>query len=435
MKESIYRDYVEILNSELILARGCTEPISIAYAAAKAREVLGTMPESCHVKCSGNIVKNVNGVIVPKAGGLRGIEIAAILGIVGGNAKAELDVLKSVTEDDSKEAAKLLASGFCSCELVQGVSNLYLTVEVIKGADRALVEITDYHTNITRIQRNETVLLERKNNKSLKTRNLKESLSVAGIIQFADSVNTEDVANTLDMQLHCNLDIASVGLRGGWGAEVGKILMEKNAVDDIEIRAAATAAAASDARMNGCDLPVVINSGSGNQGITVSIPVYIYAKESGATHDEMLRALAVSNLIALHQKRYIGNLSAYCGAVSAACGAACGIAYMRCGRDIKDGKLTEEERYNIICYTITNTICTIGGMVCDGAKSSCASKIAAAVRTALMAMDMGFKHRVFQNGEGLVKCDIEKTIAAVGRMGREGMKTTDVEILNMMLEH
>lgn len=435
MNEEIYRDYIYILKSELILARGCTEPIAIAYAAAKARAVLGEMPEHCHVKCSGNIIKNVSSVVVPKSGGLRGIEIAAILGIVGGNADAELDVLSSVTEADTNMAKNLFIKGFSDCELAPDVENLYLVVEVMKGENRAEVEISNFHTNITRIKYNDEVLLEKQAGYVKTTQEQKEKLSVKRILEFADKLNINDVREMLMRQVECNFAISQKGMEGGWGAEVGKTLMEKPYGNQIDIQAAATAAAGSDARMNGCDLPVVINSGSGNQGITVSMPIYIYARNMEVTEDAMIRALAVGNLIALHQKRYIGNLSAYCGAVSAACGAACGIAYMKCARSLENGTLTKEERYNVVCRIITNTTCTIGGMVCDGAKSSCAAKIASAVQTAMMALDMGMKNRVFQEGEGLVKSDIEETIAAVGRMGREGMKLTDLEILNIMLEH
>lgn len=435
MEARTYLDFVNMLHTELVLARGCTEPIAVAYAGAKAREVLGEMPEHCHVKCSGNIVKNVSGVIVPKSEGLRGIDIAAILGIVGGNAEAGLDVLKSVTHQDSAKAQNLLEKNFCDCELVEGVENLYLVVEVTSGQNSASVEISHYHTNITRIARNGEILLEKIPETTKTVDQVKDQLNVNNILEFADTVELEDIKTVLEKQIECNTAIAEEGLSGTWGASVGKTLLQKPYSDSVDIHAAAWAAAGSDARMSGCDLPVVINSGSGNQGITVCMPVCRYAKELGMSHELLLRALSVSNLMAMHQKKFIGRLSAYCGVTSAACAAACGIAYMLCDERIAKGNMTKEKRYQIIGNVITNTLCTIGGMVCDGAKSSCAAKIAAAVQTAMTALDMSFEGRVFQPGEGIVMDDIEGTIASVGRMGREGMKATDVEILNIMLGH
>lgn len=433
MEKNKYTDYSRLLRSELILARGCTEPIALAYAGAKAREVLGTMPEHCHVKCSGNIIKNVSGVIVPKSGGLRGVDVAVTLGIIGGTASFELDVLRSVTEEHAKQIEEKLQQNFCTCELAEGVENLYLQVEVSAGNMNALVEISRYHTNITRIEKNHEILFQKEDKEEQDIHSVKQKLCVEDILNYADSVNLEEIRSTLEQQIACNSEIAREGVQGNWGAQIGRTLLEKRPQELFSVRAAALAAAGSDARMNGCDLPVVINSGSGNQGITASLPVILYADELGASHDELLRALAVSNLIALHQKRFIGSLSAYCGATSAACGAACGIAYLQCNMKIKDGSMSISDRYNLVSAVITNTICTIGGMVCDGAKSSCAAKIASAVQTALLSVDMAFANRVFQSGEGLVMDTIEETIAVVGRMGREGMRSTDVEILNMML--
>ena len=397
MDRKIYDTYVALIRSELTMATGCTEPIAIAYAGARLREVLGTIPEHCTVFCSGNMVKNVFAVTVPNSGGARGIDTAALLGIVGGDAAAGLDVLHAVTEEHIALTHKLVDAGVCDCELAEGVANLYIRIEAEAGDDRALIEITDYHTNITRLEKNGVSLLHSERH----------------------AADVDDERETLENQLACNRAIAEEGLKHPWGAQVGSTILEGENGDSLINRARAWAAAGSDARMNGCPLPVVINSGSGNQGITVSMPVWIYAKEYGIAEDDMLRALALANLVSLNLKRHIGSLSAFCGATSAATGAACGVAYML------------GESYETICGVVTNTLNTIGGMVCDGAKSSCAAKIASAVGTALLALDMSRKKRVFKPGEGLVKEDVEDTIASVGRMGREGMKSTDVEIEGM----
>ena len=423
MNSKIYDTYVALLHTELTMATGCTEPIAIAYAGAKLREVLDKIPEHCTVFCSGNMVKNVFAVTVPNSGGARGIDTAALLGMVGGDPNAALDVLHAVTEQDIALTHKLVDAGVCDCELVEGVANLYIRIEAEAGEDRALIEIKDYHTKITRLEKNGVSLLESAASAETAAAAApdKSLLNLRDIYAFARELKVDDVRQTLENQLACNSAIAEEGLKHPWGAEVGRSILEGENGDSLVNRARAWAAAGSDARMNGCPLPVVINSGSGNQGITVSMPVMIYAKEYGIAHDEMLRALAFANLVALHQKRYIGSLSAYCGSVSAATGAACGIAFML------------GDSFEVICGVVTNTLNTVGGMVCDGAKSSCASKIAAAVGAALLALDMSRKKRVFKPGEGLVKDDIEDTIASVGRMGREGMKSTDVEILKIML--
>ena len=423
MDPLIYNSYVALLRKELTMAMGCTEPIAIAYAGAKAREVLRCLPETCVVYCSGNIIKNVMGVTVPNSGGDKGIQIAALLGIVGGNAEKKLNVLEDVRPEDVTLAEQMKAENRCRCELVPGVENLYIRIEVRAGDESAMVEIRDYHSHITRMERNGEVLLDETQRQGEKKTEIDRTLlNVKDILRFADEVDLDDVRDVLENQIRCNRAIAEQGLQDRWGAQVGRTILENDDSADLVERAKAYAAAASDARMNGCPLPVVINSGSGNQGITVSMPLLVYAEAYQVEHDKMLRALAAANLLSLHQKKYIGELSAYCGAVSAATSSACGIAYML------------DASYEQICGIITNTITTIGGMVCDGAKSSCAAKIAAAVGTALLSMEMSMKNRVFQPGEGLVKDNVERTIASVGRMGRDGMQTTDVEILNIMLD-
>ena len=406
MDRKIYDTYVALIRSELTMATGCTEPIAIAYAGARLREVLGTIPEHCTVFCSGNMVKNVFAVTVPNSGGARGIDTAALLGIVGGDAAAGLDVLHAVTEEHIALTHKLVDAGVCDCELAEGVANLYIRIEAEAGDDRALIEITDYHTNITRLEKNGVSLLhsERHAASAASAAPDKSLLNLRDIYAFAGALNVDDVRETLENQLACNRAIAEEGLKHPWGAQVGSTILEGENGDSLINRARAWAAAGSDARMNGCPLPVVINSG-----------------EYGIAEDDMLRALALANLVSLNLKRHIGSLSAFCGATSAATGAACGVAYML------------GESYETICGVVTNTLNTIGGMVCDGAKSSCAAKIASAVGTALLALDMSRKKRVFKPGEGLVKDDVEDTIASVGRMGREGMKSTDVEILKIML--
>lgn len=420
----MYDTYVSILKSELVPALGCTEPIAIAYASAKARDVLGEMPDRMELWCSGNIIKNVKGVVVPNSGGLHGIDVAGILGVVGGNPNKELEVLETVTPADIEETKSLLEKDFCSCHLIENVENLFIVAKVFKGEHSAEVEIANRHTNITRICKDgEEIKLEgRVELAPHQAIQLDKSLlNVKDILAFADCVKIEDVQEVLDNQIEMNSAISKEGLTGSYGAEVGKTL-RKYYGDDIKVRARAAAAAGSDARMGGCSLPVVINSGSGNQGMTVSLPVIEYAKELGISREKLYRALVVSNLISIHQKKYIGSLSAYCGAVSAACGTGAAITYLY-GGDLKD-----------VSMTITNTLANVGGIVCDGAKASCAAKIASSVDAAILAHSMTQNSKTFRIGEGLVKADVEGTIESLGRMAREGMKATDVEILNIMLE-
>ena len=423
MERELYKNHLTILRNELITALGCTEPIAIAYAAAKAREVLGEVPESCTVHCSGNIVKNVMGVTVPNSGGLKGIDVAAALGVVGGRPEMELAVLEGITEEDRKEVRRLLKEGFCTCKLIENVATLYIVVELRAGEHTSLVEIQKTHKNITRMEKDGVSILVQteKPEEILQQTGDRSLLTVENIVEFADAVQLEEIEPILEPQITCNMAICEEGLTQPYGAEVGRILLDGNSHPTVGLRARAYAAAGSDARMNGCPMPVVINSGSGNQGITVSVPVVIYAKECEASREKLLRALVVANLIAVHQKKFIGSLSAYCGVVSAACGAACGICYLL------------DYPHSVLCGTIINTIATVGGMVCDGAKSSCAAKISTALQTALLGMKMSAHNRSFQPGEGLVTKDVEATISNIGRMGRDGMKATDNEILNIML--
>jgi len=426
MDKKIYDGYVAILKHELVPAMGCTEPIAVAYAAAKAREVLGQFPDHIVAYLSGNIIKNVKGVTVPNSGDQRGIEVAVILGCVGGKVLSkghELEVIKDVTEEHIAKTRKLVKTDLCEAQLVEGVDNLYICIEMSAGSDKAVVVIEKEHANITRILKNDQVLFSAEEKAAVENSEPvvdKSLLNVHDILEFANELNVDDLRFELERQFVYNCAISAEGLNNKWGAEVGKELMRMFG-DSADGRAAARAAAGSDARMGGCSMPVVINSGSGNQGMTIALPIDEFATAWHKDHDTKLRALALADLIAVHIKRHIGNLSAFCGAVSAGCAAACGIAYM-------DG-CTEEQ----LGMLITNALCNVGGIVCDGAKSSCAAKIASAVHASLLAYHMACHGRCFVDGEGLVGAGIEKTIQNIGRMGKEGMKSTDIEILNIMI--
>lgn len=421
LDQRIYDNYVMILKDELVPALGCTEPIAIAYAAAKAREVLGEMPETMEMCCSGNIIKNVKGVTVPNSGGLKGIDVAATLGVVGGDASKELEVLECVTEEHIEKTKELVKKGFCQCTLQEGVANLYIVAKVYAGEHSAEVTIINRHTLITKIVKNGEVIYEHKISESNTEKGDKSLLNVKDILTFADIVDLKDVEDVISDQIEKNTAISQEGVIHPYGAQIGRTLLDVFG-NDVRTRARAKAAAGSDARMGGCSMPVVINSGSGNQGMTVSLPVIEYAKEYEATKEQLYRALVVANLISIHQKKYIGSLSAYCGAVSAACGAGAAITYLRGGT------------YEEVGLTIINTIGNVGGIVCDGAKSSCAAKIASAVDAAILAHYMAMKHVSFQPGEGIIQEDLEGTIKSMGYIGRVGMKLTDTEILNIMID-
>ena len=426
MNRKIYNEYVTILESELVPALGCTEPIALAYAAAKAKEVLGKMPDHITMRCSGNIIKNVKGVKVPNSGGMKGVEAAAVLGITGGDPSQALEVLEHVTDREIDEAEKLLKAGFCDCVLKDDVANLYIEAyAVCKKTEKseALVVIEDEHTNITHIEKDGQVLFHKEKKEYCQEREKtpdKSLLNLEDIITFANEVQITDVEKVLGRQIKYNTRIAEEGLRNPWGAQVGRVVLEEFG-EDVKWRAVAKASAGSDARMSGCALPVIINSGSGNQGMTCSLPVIEFGKELKKSKEEIYRALCVSNLVALNQKKYIGSLSAYCGAVCAAAGAGAGITYL-CG-----GTLEQIEN------TVVNTIADAGGIVCDGAKPGCAAKISTALQAAILSHKMAMRGLTFARGEGLVMDCPEDTIKAVGYVGRAGMKQTDVEILNLMI--
>ena len=421
MDSTLYANYLNILKHELVPALGCTEPIAIAYAAAKARQVLGEFPEQVEMHLSGNIIKNVKGVTVPNSGGLKGIDVAAVLGIVGGNADRALEVLSEVSPEDISRTRELISQKICSCSLVENVDNLFITAIVTSGKHSASVTIEHQHTNITKITKDGEIILDNPYRSTEAAAIDKSLLTVKDILDFADQVRMEDIQPVIDRQIKLNSAIAQEGLDNNYGAQIGKTLMHVWG-KSVTTRACARAAAGSDARMGGCSMPVVINSGSGNQGMTVSLPVIVFADKWEVSHEKLCRSLVVSNLIAIHQKYYIGSLSAYCGAVSAACGAGAGITYMYGGT------------YQQVSLTIINTLGNIGGIVCDGAKPSCAAKIATSVDAALMAFQLSIQNKSFLPGEGIIKDDIEETIKSMGYIGRVGMRATDTEILNVMID-
>ena len=416
-----YAQYLKILHEELIPAMGCTEPIAMAYAAAKAREVLGALPDKIDIVISGNIIKNVKSVIVPNTGGLKGITAAIAAGAVAGNADRQLEVLADVKEDEIPRIAQFMES--CAMAVMKSESDKLLDIDLhmYRGRDNVRLRITDFHTNIVLIEKNGQVLLKKESTSADGGETDRGVLNVRDIIEFAESVDIEDVRDLLEKQIEYNCAISEEGLHGEYGASVGKTLLETRG-EDVRVRARAQAAAGSDARMSGCEMPVVIVSGSGNQGMTASLPVIVSARDMGASHERLLRALVVSNLITIHQKTPIGRLSAFCGAISAGCGAAAGVAWLTDGT------------YEAVSATITNTLGMISGTVCDGAKPSCATKIASAVEAGLLGFDLYEKGKGLHGGDGILKDNVEKTIESVGQLAREGMRETDTEILDIMLE-
>ena len=411
--------YTRILKEELVPAMGCTEPISIAYAAAKARAVLGEMPVSAKVSVSGNIVKNAKSVAVPHTGGMRGIKSAFIAGLVAGDADAELEVISKVSPEQI-EAMKQALDTFDVEVFTPADARIFdIGITLYSANHSAFVRICDTHTNVVLICKDGETLYE--NPPKDVERADRSSLTVESIIAYADSVAISDIKETLDRQISYNMAIAEEGLKNSYGANIGKVLLRAYQ-PDIKITAKAYAAAASDARMNGCELPVVINSGSGNQGITASVPVIVYARGLHVSEEKLYRALCVSNLITIHLKDGIGALSAYCGVVSAGAGAACGVAYLLGGR-------VQE-----ISHALVNALAIDSGIICDGAKASCAAKIATAVESGLLGLNMYYNGNEFFAGDGIVKAGVENTIKSVSRLAHEGMRETDKEIIRIMLE-
>lgn len=416
-----YGAYIAILKEELLPAMGCTEPIALAYAAAVARELLGKTPDRVEVEASGSIIKNVKSVIVPNTGHLKGIPAAVAAGIVAGKAEAKLEVLAQVDSEQVSEIRHFLEAVPITVNHVDNCIVFDIIVTLHCGAESSKVRIANYHTNIIYKEKNGEVLMDvvpaMDSEDGLTDRSL---LDMEGIWDFINSVDTDDIRELLQRQIDFNMAIAEEGMRGKYGANIGRVLLD-TCGNDVQARAKAMAAAGSDARMNGCELPVVINSGSGNQGITVSVPVLVYAKELGAEEDKTLRALALSNLCAIHQKTMIGRLSAYCGAVNAGAGAGAGIAYL-CGGNYKD-----------VVHTVVNALAIISGMVCDGAKASCAAKIAVSVDAGILGYNMYKCGQQFYGGDGIVTKGVEATIQNVGRLGRDGMQQTNEEIIRIMI--
>ena len=418
-----YQAYVQILKEELVPAMGCTEPIALAYAAAKAREVLGEIPDEVKVEASGSIIKNVKSVIVPNTNHLKGIPAAATAGIIAGKAEKELEVIAEVTEEQIEEMKEFLKTRKITVEHVDHGITFEIIVTVTKGDSYAMVRIANYHTNIVHIEKDHKVLLdipvEGESEEGLTDRSL---LDVEDIWDFINTVEIDDIREMIGRQIEYNTAIADEGLRGDYGANIGRVLLETYGDADVKVRAKARAAAGSDARMNGCELPVIINAGSGNQGMTCSLPVLEYAKELNSGEDKTYRALALSNLVAIHQKTGIGRLSAYCGAVSAGAAAGAGIAYL-CGGG-----------YEEVIHTVVNALAIVSGMVCDGAKASCAAKIAESVDAGILGYNMYIRGQQFYAGDGIVTRGVEATIHNIGRLGKDGMRETNEEIIKMMIE-
>ncbi len=419
--EEKYGAYVQILKEELVPAMGCTEPIALAYAAAKAREVLGEMPDKVVIEASGSIIKNVKSVIVPNTDHLKGIPAAATAGIIAGKAEKELEVIASVTSEDCAKMKEFLAQIPIEVKHVDNGLTFEIGVTVFHGESYAKVRIVNYHTNIVLIEKNGEKLLEIKvegeNEEGLTDRSL---LDMKSIWDFVNTVDIADIYDVLHRQIEYNTAISEEGLRGNYGANIGSVLLDMEGTN-IRTRAKAKAAAGSDARMNGCELPVIINSGSGNQGMTCSLPVIEYAKELKVSEEKLYRALALSNLVAIHQKTGIGRLSAYCGAVCAGAAAGTGIAYL-CGGG-----------YAEVTHTVVNALAITSGIVCDGAKASCAAKIAAAVDAGILGYNMYIRGQQFRAGDGIVTKGADETIRNVGRLGKDGMKETNDEIISIMV--
>ncbi|NBH72616.1 serine dehydratase subunit alpha family protein [Clostridiaceae bacterium] len=416
-----YQAYIQILREELIPAMGCTEPIALAYASAVAREILGEMPDRVEVAASGSIIKNVKSVIVPHTGGLKGIPAAVAAGAVAGRADQELEVIANVSQGQTEEMRDFLQKVPVFVSHVDQGFTFEIVVVLHKGSSYAKVRILNYHTNIVLLEKNGETLrevpVEGEQEEGITDRSL---LDMESIYDFADTVETGEIRGILNRQIRYNMAIAKEGLRGDYGANIGSVLLAAEG-DDVRTRARALAAAGSDARMNGCELPVIINSGSGNQGIAVSVPVVVYAEEQKVGEEKLLRALALANLTAIHEKTPIGRLSAYCGAVSAGAGAGAGIAYLSGGG------------YAEVAHTIVNALAIVSGIVCDGAKASCAAKIASAVEAGIFGYAMYRQGQQFRGGDGIVTKGVEATLKNVGRLGKHGMKETNEEIIRIMI--
>ena len=421
--DRLYQQYLNILHEELRPAMGCTEPIALAYAAAKARQVLGCIPEKIKLFVSGNIIKNVKSVVVPNTGGLHGMAAAVCAGIIAGDADRELQVISSVPKEKHAEIKAYMED--VDMEIQPAYSDLVFDIDLFlhAGKDTVRLRIINHHTNIVRIQKNEDILVDLPITESSEDHLTDKScLTIADIVDFADALDVEDIRDCVGRQIEYNMAIANEGIANNWGANVGSVILRRQG-DLKEKKACAYAAAGSDARMSGCEKPVIIVSGSGNQGITASVPVAVYAQELGKSEEELLRAVALSDLVTIHQKSGIGRLSAYCGAISAGCGAGAGIAYL------EGGKL------HAIAHTVVNAIAILSGTICDGAKPSCAAKIASAVDAGILGYHMYLENQQFYGGDGIVTKGVDNTVRNVGILAREGMRQTDRTILEIMLNN
>lgn len=426
-----YSTYVQILKEELVPAMGCTEPIAIAYAAAKAKEVLAAEPDRVEILVSNNIIKNVKSVVVPNTGGLKGIEAAAAAGIVAGIAEKQLEVISTVSEEQKNAMKKFLQKVPITVSALDNDVTFDIIIILHAKEEYSKVRISQYHTNIIHVEKSGRILFTTDMQEKLEQGIVEEDeevgladkslLNLADIIDFANTCDLSDVRAILDPQIQYNTAIAEEGLLGDYGANIGTTILKAYG-GDVRNRAIAHAAAGSDARMSGCELPVIINSGSGNQGITVSVPVLEYAKELAAPKDKVYRALIISNLVAVHEKAGIGRLSAYCGAVSAGCAAGCGIAYLYGGG------------YEELAHTLVNSVAIVSGIICDGAKPSCAAKIASSVEAGILGYHMYMNGQEFKYGDGIVNNGVEATIRNIGHLGKKGMKQTDKEIVKLMLD-
>ncbi len=416
----ITQDYIAILREELVPATGCTEPIAIAYCAAKLKQLLGQLPTRVNAVLSGNILKNVKSVVVPNTGGRKGIRPAIAAGLVAGDADRDLQVIADISQEQLAELDEYLQRVEIDITCADSPCKLDIDLYAEAGSHTARVRITNHHTNIVHLERDGEVQLDLPvADRAEEHMTDKGCLNVEDIVRFADTAQLNEVAPLLQRQIDFNCAIADEGLRGGWGAEIGRILLEDYG-DDVKQRAKAYAAAGSDARMSGCEMPVVILSGSGNQGMTACLPVVTYARHIGATQEQLYRALLVADLVTIHQKSGIGRLSAYCGAISAGVGAGAGICYLLGGG------------FSAVAHTIVNAVAILSGTICDGAKPSCAAKIAAAVDAGIMGYRMYLHHREFHSGEGIVGDSVDHTIANVGKLAQQGMCETDTTILRIM---
>ena len=421
LDKKVYETYIGILKEEMIPAMGCTEPIALAYGAARAREVLGKEPQHIVARCSGNIVKNVRCVIIPNSGGLTGIEAGVVLGAVAGDASLNMEVLSKVDEAGRKRCRELLEQKVCKVELLDSPVVLHFIIEMSAGEDQVSLEIKYDHINVTKIVKNQEVLLDADHGTQEKAAADRTLLNLENMKEFADTVELDDVKEFIENQIRSNMAIAHEGMTGKYGLGIGRVIRETYS-NDMLTKMRSLTAAASEARMGGCDMPVVINSGSGNQGIACSVPLIVYAREMELPDYVLYRALVFSNLLTVYQKQYIGKLSAFCGAVSASCAAGAAITYMVGGQ------------LSVIKKTIENTLANIPGIICDGAKISCAAKIAASLDAAFLAHHLAMNGQSYAPYTGILQEEAGETISCVGQIGKEGMKETDKEILRIMLE-